>query len=135
MNNIIQMDESIQVRISPQPKKRNSDTGVYEIYLNFSISNEGINQFETAISTGISVAVEEWGKQQMKGKGMKAMEVNQKLIKYMIIAQLHIDNFRIKGEHTCRQVRDEILVNVKPKITGRAQHGKKVELTAPSYCL
>ena len=79
MNISININQHIKVKIYPQPKKQKSAMDIYDIYLLFSISENGVQQCATNISTCISVNKNEWGKKQMNGKHLRAEMVNNKL--------------------------------------------------------
>lgn len=125
----IQITPSIIANIYPQPKKSRSDSKRYDLYLKFSISEYGINQFITVISTGLTVSIVDWGNKEMKGRGEKATGINTQLNGYVNDAKFQLENFRSSDVSTCSQVRDFINTSIKTKITGKAPKGKKDQLT------
>jgi integrase len=128
----VDITEGITLRIAPQPKKNSKNPMVYDIYLLFTIMENGVTPFvPPAISTGKSVSVLEWDLKQKQMKGRKGELFNTLLLEDINRAKLHLEKFRVEQDvRSCRQVRDEVQKSIRPSITGQAPRGRKIELTS-----
>lgn len=131
MNILVDISESIKVRISPTPKKKKADPTTYDVYILYTITENGVQTIvNPTISTGLAVKVNEWDKLHkcLKGKAPNANLINAKLTKLVNASEFHLTNWRSENVKTCSQVKAEILSGLKTQISGKAKKGKKVEL-------
>lgn len=131
MKTTVNINEFIKVIIQPKPKKKKNAESLYDLYLNFEITENGITTLTPpTISTGLSVAVKEWCKKTKRKEGKYSQDFNNELQAKVNLANLHLTDFRNENVKTCTQVTHEIETNLRTRITGKAQWGKKEELTA-----
>lgn len=128
MNGLADIHNGIKIQMYPQPKKQKSDKSKYDIYLLFKVKKDSIKQSTPAISTGIWVKVNDWGKKEMKGNNANAIRVNERLQVCLANAKKYLEQEMPKTVTTCSQVKAEILNALKTKVTGNLPHGKKQEI-------
>lgn len=120
--------ENIMVNYYPQPKKKRNDPTSQYVFIHFTITENGIKQSSVALSTGKSVRSAEWGQKEMKGNSERAKKFNTALLTSISNVQLALEKLRIQDSITCSQVKDFIVENIKPTISGKTPKGKKEEI-------
>lgn len=128
MKVVVQITESIKVRIAPQPKKKKTEKTTYDLHLRFTVSQYGITQKIVDISTGIPVISEDWTSSGLKGRSEKAKFINSQLQDYVATAKHHLEQLKVRPNVVGMDVANEIHSVIKPAITGKAPRGKKSDL-------
>ncbi|MDB5199102.1 MAG: recombinase [Chitinophagaceae bacterium] len=135
----VQLNEGIAVDVKPLPKKQKAKESRYNIYLKFSIYQNGILQLSPVISTGLTVEVKEWDKDKMKGNSDKAKLINERLNKYMGLSIKSLEYMALNDSIniTCNRIAKEVHTTIRPKITGKAPRGLKgdFQIKAQEYTL
>ena len=130
MKYTIDINETIKVTIQPQPKKKKGHESLYDIYIHSTIFENGVSTLTpVAFSTGLYCEVKHWNKKMQCKAGRNGEDFNNELNRKLNLTKLHLEVFRNEGVKTCTQVRDEIQTNVRTRVTGKAQWGKKDEQT------
>jgi site-specific recombinase XerD len=125
MNISVNILNGVSVNIYPQPKKKKTEAKVYDIYLKFNITRNGVPQYAAVISSGITAGVNDWDKhsKEMKGRNDRARLVNERLNQYMVSSKELLEELRSKGVEKPSDIKQEILTSIKTKITGKAPRG------------
>lgn len=130
MKILITINPHINVTIKSQPKKKKGNHRLYDIYLHFSITENGIETVTpSVISTGLSVPVADWNKKDRRSDGKNKTLFNNELFNKLNLAKYHVETSRNENLKTCTQVKSIIETNIRKEITGKAQWGKRKELT------
>lgn len=126
MKTSVDISNGIKITVYPQPKKKKTDKASYDLYLLFNVTQNSVPIYNSAISTGLTVAVSEWKKssKEMKGNNTRAQLINGKLLEYLNISKTLLEDLRGKGLDKCTDLKSEISHTIKSAITGKAPKGE-----------
>lgn len=129
---IVNINDTVQVRIQPLAKKNKTNPSLYDLYLRFTITESGIATVTPPeLSLGIKCETAAWDNPngKMIGKSERAILINATISRHLNTVLRDLETLaRNNHIQTCTQVRQRILNETKIKLTGKAPRGRKKEI-------
>lgn len=119
------LSNGITATITFIPKKNKTDNNKYSIYLGIYIYQNGVKQGTHSISTGVTINCDKWQDGTISGKGTKDQLLNDYLRNCLDSANDLLIKMGTHNFATCKSVLDELKLNAKTHITGKAPRGLK----------
>lgn len=124
----VKISNGITGSIALIPKKSKTDGTKYCLYLGIYLYQNGVKQGFHSVSTGVTINSELWQNGTITGKGTKTQLQNEHLQNCFQNAKDLLIKMSTKNLTTCKNILEELKVNARTAITGKAPRGLKSDV-------